>query len=106
MSAGIYAIVDRTGRRYVGQSDYMEQRFEWHRFRLMRGTHHCVALQHAWNSDKPDKIHEWQWVFLFVVGGGIEIDKRVTLDSLEHYYINNSKYGHYNTAGVRGEPNV
>jgi group I intron endonuclease len=49
--SGIYAILHvPSGRRYVGQASYIENRWGYHRCRLRQGRHHCIYLQRAWSK--------------------------------------------------------
>jgi len=43
-----------TGRRYVGGSAKLNERWGRHRRDLLRGTHHCAPLQAAFNGSTPD----------------------------------------------------
>ena len=50
--AGIYAIVHvLSGRRYLGQTNSFERRWEQHREALLGGVHHNPRLQAVWKSD-------------------------------------------------------
>ena len=50
--AGIYAIVHvLSGRRYFGQTNSFERRWEQHREALVAGVHHNPRLQEVWDSD-------------------------------------------------------
>lgn len=50
--AGIYCIFNSTsGKVYVGQSDYLNQRWRGHRNALERGDHSNQHLQRAWTRD-------------------------------------------------------
>jgi hypothetical protein len=50
--AGLYAIIHvLSGRRYVGQTNSFERRWEQHREALNDGTHHNPRLQALWNAD-------------------------------------------------------
>lgn len=49
MSAGVYSITNvLTGKRYVGSSQSIEQRFHNHRKQLRGGSHHSQKLQRSW----------------------------------------------------------
>lgn len=51
MTIGIYAIRCRpSANSYVGSSVQVEIRWQIHKCELRKGTHHCTALQHAWNK--------------------------------------------------------
>lgn len=51
MLCGVYAIVHLpTGRRYVGSSANIPQRWRKHKAALVRGDHHSVYLQRVWNK--------------------------------------------------------
>lgn len=57
MTQGIYAIVHvASGRRYVGRSVRIDERFATHRRLLRKGTHHCAHLQAAWNCYGEDSF--------------------------------------------------
>lgn len=45
---GVYAIVCRDGRQYVGGSVHIRQRWAYHRSHLRRGIHDNHRLQGAW----------------------------------------------------------
>jgi hypothetical protein len=49
-TVGIYLIIGPDGR-YVGQSTYIEKRWDSHRYNLRRGKHHIPRLQSAWSSE-------------------------------------------------------
>ncbi len=51
MTCGIYKI-SRIGTddSYIGQSVYIEKRWREHRSSLIKGNHHCIYLQRAWNK--------------------------------------------------------
>jgi group I intron endonuclease len=56
-TCGIYIVRHKTsGRRYVGQSKQIEQRFKAHKSALRRGKHHCIRLQRAHDRDGVDAI--------------------------------------------------
>ena len=95
MTTGIYAIISPSGRQYIGQSDFIESRFEKHKHNLMRGTHDCVALQHEWNTYKPHWSHMWLWMILEAVDNDF-----ASLTDLEQHYINTSNVPLFNTRGV------
>ena len=49
---GVYAIVHvLSGRRYLGQTNSLERRWEQHREALTAGSHHNPRLQTVWESD-------------------------------------------------------
>lgn len=51
MTSAIYAITHRdTGTSYIGMSRQIERRWSAHRRMLRNGTHHCAALERAWNA--------------------------------------------------------
>lgn len=55
MTCGIYYIRNtRNGRRYVGSSANVEERWKNHRNQLNRGAHHAPILQKAWNKYGPE----------------------------------------------------
>lgn len=87
MTSGIYSITAPDGRVYIGQSMYIELRFGYHRDRLNRGTHHCVAMQHAWNTTRglPNHNKLWQWDIIHDTGPDIT---KPDLLKLEQTYIN------------------
>lgn len=102
MTCGIYAITAPSGRRYVGQSRTIELRMEDHKRRLMRGTHHCVALQHDWNSYRPNMLHLWSWNVLMRFSINAEQE---SLDEFERYFITYSSKGAYNVVGAKEPEN-
>lgn len=47
---GVYQIVNRiNGKRYIGESVSITKRFAEHKHDLEKHSHHCKALQKAWN---------------------------------------------------------
>lgn len=46
----VYAITNGAGRQYVGSTRNPAYRLGKHRRMLRAGTHHCKALQEAWNA--------------------------------------------------------
>lgn len=51
MSAGIYQIKNIvTGAKYIGESVDLRKRFAEHKHDLEKHSHHCKALQKAWNK--------------------------------------------------------
>lgn len=61
-AAGIYAIRHReSGRRYIGSSNHVCQRWAEHRSRLGRGVHHSKPLQADWNAFGRDAF---EWVLI------------------------------------------
>lgn len=91
-TCGVYNILlVRDGRRYIGSSVKVEQRFSEHRCSLNRGEHHSRYLQRAW-----DKYGEASFQF--------EILEICALDKLlerEQHHIDNNKHL-FNTAKVTG----
>lgn len=48
---GVYQIVNRiNGKRYIGESVSITKRFAEHKHDLEKHSHHCKALQKAWNK--------------------------------------------------------
>lgn len=53
--SGIYEIVNlRNGKRYIGSTRDFKRRWQDHRSYLLRGAHHCAALQRAWSKYGED----------------------------------------------------
>lgn len=52
---GVYAITCLpSGRKYIGSSENVRERFYRHRYRLRSGQHHITALQLDWNEYGED----------------------------------------------------
>lgn len=77
-NVGIYCIENTTnGKKYIGLSRNIEQRWNEHRSKLRRGKHNNIYLQRAWNNDGED-------VFKFYIIETCDSDK---LSEREEYYI-------------------
>jgi len=50
---GIYTITSSSGKRYIGSSVNIHQRWVSHKRHLVKGTHHCQPLQRAWSKYGP-----------------------------------------------------
>ena len=86
---GIYEIVSPSGKRYIGSAAVFRERWHAHKARLCKGTHHCIALQRAWN-----RYGEAMMVFAI-----IEIIPNPTREALvtrEQWYLDNTQ-NLYNT---------
>lgn len=82
---GIYYIRNRiSGKVYIGGSKNINQRFYYHRYRLIKKNHDNRHLQHAWN-----KYGESNFIFEIVQRCQVE-----NLDATEQVYIdcNGNKY--------------
>jgi len=56
-TSGVYSITNKAnGKRYVGSSKHIENRWAVHRKRLRDGTHHSAALQNAWKKYGEDSF--------------------------------------------------
>ena len=54
---GIYEIKNLlSGKRYLGSSARIDRRLRDHRSLLMRGKHHCIYLQRAWDHHGGDNF--------------------------------------------------
>ena len=92
--SGIYAIINRVnGKRYVGQSISIGDRWLFHRSQLMRGCHGNRHLQRAWNKVGSQ-------AFEFIVLEYVPID-RDGLAAREQYWFN-QLHPEYNQAPVAG----
>lgn len=92
---GIYAIWNIvTGRKYIGSSVNIRERYTEHRRLLRKGTHHNPHLQRAWNKHGADsfKIEVVQVV-------GVASD----LCRVEQFYLN-TEDSLYNTAPFAERP--
>ncbi len=77
-SVGIYCIENTTnGKKYIGLSRNIEQRWNEHLSKLRRGKHGNVYLQRAWNNCGQD-------AFKFYI---IELCDSNVLSEREEYYI-------------------
>lgn len=91
MPPGVYTIKNTlNGKTYVGSSVDVERRFDEHRRELMKGHHHCIYLQRAWNKHGPD-------AFVFAMVEACPSDSLVTM---EQAWID--KVGEYNTSPHAG----
>lgn len=78
-SVGIYCIENTTnGKKYIGLSRNIEQRWNEHRSKLCRGKHKNIYLQRAWNADGAG-------AFRFYI---IELCSADVLSECEQYHIN------------------
>ena len=93
-ASGIYSIVNRlNGKRYIGSTNCLAQRWREHRRLLRLNKHHCRHLQAAWNKYGPE-------AFKFVV---LEIIAEPFLLDIEQRYLDRNKGG-YNTAKFADAP--
>ena len=75
---GIYCIENTVnGKKYIGLSRNIEQRWNEHRSKLRRGKHGNIYLQRAWNNYGED-------AFRFYV---VEVCESDALSEREEYYI-------------------
>jgi len=75
---GVYSILyTPTRRNYIGQSQDVYGRWDWHKYMLSQGKHHSPKLQRAWDKYGSEK-------FLFVMLEECELDH---LDDLEQFWI-------------------
>lgn len=86
MTCGVYEIVNTVnGKRYVGSSVNIEQRWSAHKSNLRRGRHHSIHLQRAW-----DKYGEHSFTFSVIyecdLAGVIEAEQ-VQIDIKSEYNI-------------------
>ena len=94
-TSGIYIIKHKkSGKVYVGQSNYLARRFTDHKRYLNQGTHFSPRLQNAWNKYGAR-------AFVFIVVEVVPPKKRL-LKQREQYWIDyykafNDQYG-YNIA--------
>ncbi len=55
--AGVYEIVNKNnGKRYIGSSQNIRNRFYQHKSMLINGNHHCIYLQRAWDKYGKDSF--------------------------------------------------
>lgn len=76
-NCGIYAIKAPSGNLYIGSAVNFRRRWNGHRSRLMRGTHHCPGLQNACDKYGLDSLE-------FVK---LEIVERERLIAVEQRYL-------------------
>lgn len=88
MKSGIYAIVNTVnGKRYIGSSIDIPQRWMQHRKLLRRGKHHSAHLQSAWNKYGE---HAFQFVVVEYVTACDLLDvEQKHLDDRPEYNISN-----------------
>lgn len=92
---GIYRITHKvSGRHYVGSAASIKQRWNMHRSRLRRCTHHSIKLQRAWDKHGAD-------AFEFVI---IEQCAEAELLTREQHWIDalHAQAKGYNIAAVAG----
>lgn len=93
MTCGIYEIRHvASGRRYVGQSRVIEERWAFHKWRFGTNGHENPKLQRAWNKYGKDE-------FVFVVLE--ECDEDQLMDR-EQFYLDQGYY--YNLKFPPGSP--
>ena len=100
--AGCYKIVNKeTGEMYIGETVNMFARFLQHISMLYNGTHHCAALQEAFNKNKDIDRFSFQPIFFFETSyyKGRVATKTRTLYLEAAYYLvyRYKKYILYNT---------
>jgi len=89
-NTGIYEIVNLVnGKRYIGGSVDIRQRWREHKSGLSRGRHHSKALQRAWNKYGGD-------AFAFRI---LALCTRDALEATEQHTLNEQK-PEYNTCKV------
>lgn len=99
---GIYCIENIVnGKKYVGQSVNIKQRFRAHKSLLRNGKHNNTHLQNAWNSDGESN-------FNFYI---IEECNKYELDDKEKYYISlynltNDNFGYNFESGGSESKNI
>lgn len=81
MTIGVYSVLNKdTGKRYVGSSRVsIERRWNVHKCKLRKNTHHSKRLQNSWNSHGADS-------FLFQV---LEECLPSECQAREQYWIDN-----------------
>lgn len=101
--SAVYSITNRkNGKRYIGSTSDLANRWKAHRLQLKNGNHHSTHLQHAWNQDGKDS-------FVFEV---LEKCAPSELQSREQYWIDTFRtaddcYGYniapraYSTLGIK-----
>jgi group I intron endonuclease len=78
MSTGVYVVTNSlNGKRYVGSSSRLEERWGEHEYELRRGIHHNPYLQNSWNLNGPS-------AFTFKI---VEICKPLALLDREQWWI-------------------
>lgn len=51
---GIYSITSPSGKKYIGSSNNIPNRWRAHKLELKKGVHHSPYLQNAWNKYQGD----------------------------------------------------
>ena len=100
--AGCYRIVNKeTGEIYVGETVDMFTRFSQHISMLYNGTHHCIALQEAFNKNKDIDRFSFQPIFFFETSyykGRVETKTRTLyLEAVYYLIYRYKKLSLYNT---------
>ena len=100
--AGCYKIVNKeTGEMYIGETVNMFARFLQHISMLYNGTHHCAALQEAFNKNKDIDRFSFQPIFFFETSyykGRVATKTRTLyLEAVYYLVYRYKKYILYNT---------
>ncbi len=94
--SGIYKIVNKTnGKYYIGSSNNIHKRWEYHKQDLTKRKHHSPYLQRAWNKYGKDNFD-----FIIVLPNVSEND---LLNEEQKYLDNVNKLECYNTSMIAGK---
>jgi group I intron endonuclease len=87
-NCGVYQIVSPSDKMYIGSSVDITRRLRTHKRTLRTGTHHCVALQRAYDKYGEDGL---QFKTLFVCEPKYRIEyEQLCLDRFRQWLYNSS----------------
>ena len=97
--SGIYRIVNKTnGKYYIGSSNDIHKRWQYHKKDLTKGNHHSPYLQRSWNKHGKDNFD-----FLIVETNIPESELLI----VEQKYIDASKENEcYNVSRIAGKVEI
>lgn len=98
--SGIYCIENRiSGKKYIGQSRDVKNRYRGHKWHLNNGSHHSRHLQNAWN-----KYGEDSFIFYIIEECDISQLNEREIYWIAHYDTTDIEFGYNVTAGGEDNP--